>query len=161
MILFTKGIVKNMAETKKEIYERSLYFVKNSQNSKRVTIYSELVNLLYNSFPDMDWVGFYEKDEEKDELYLSIYVGSEACEIIPTSKGVCGKCFTEGKTQLVEDVHLLPYHIACSSSTKSEIVVPVFRNKNCVAVLDIDSDKKSTFDDIDQKYLEEIVGYLI
>ena len=109
----------------------------------------------------MDWVGFYEKDEEKDELYLSIYVGSEACEIIPTFKGVCGKCFVEGKTQLVEDVHLLPYHIACSSSTNSEIVVPVFRNKNCVAVLDIDSDKKSTFDDIDQKYLEEIVGYLI
>ena len=149
-----------MADTKKEIYERILYFIKNSQNSKRITLYSELVNLLYNNFEDMDWVGFYEKDEAKDELYLSVYVGSEACEIIPTSKGICGKCFTEQKTQLVDDVHSLPYHIACSSSTNSEIVVPVFRDNKCVAVLDIDSDKYSTFNDIDQSYLELIVCYL-
>ena len=149
-----------MEETKIEIYERILNFIKNSQNSKRVTLYSELVNLLYNNFPDMDWVGFYEKDEEKDELFLSIYVGSEACEIIPISKGVCGKCFREEQTQIVEDVHSLPYHIACSSSTNSEIVVPVFKNEKCIAVLDIDSNKLSIFDSIDQHYLEEIASYL-
>ena len=149
-----------MLESKKEIYERILYFFKHSQNSKKITLYSELVNLLFNNFSYMDWVGFYEKDNDKDELYLSIYVGSEACEIIPTHKGVCGKCFTEAKTQLENDVTSLPYHIACSSTTKSEIVVPVFENNKCVAVLDIDSDESSAFDEIDKQYLEEIVKYL-
>ena len=149
-----------MEENKAEIYERILYFFKHSQNSKRITLYSELVNLLFNNFPYMDWVGFYEKDNEKDELYLSSYVGSEACEIIPTHRGVCGKCFTEEKTQLENDVTSLPYHIACSSTTKSEIVIPVFSGNKCVAVLDIDSDNPFAFDEIDKKYLEEIVKYL-
>ena len=149
-----------MEENKIDIYERILYFFKHSQNCKRITRYSELVNLLFNNFQYMDWVGFYEKDNNKDELYLSVYVGSEACEIIPTHKGVCGKCFIEEKTQLENDVTSLPYHIACSSTTKSEIVVPVFEKNKCVAVLDIDSDHTSAFDEIDKKYLEEIVKYL-
>ena len=149
-----------MKESKTEIYERILYFFKHSQNSKRITRYSELVNLLFNNFQYMDWVGFYEKDNEKDELYLSVYVGSEACEIIPVHKGVCGKCFAEEKTQLENDVASLPYHIACSSTTKSEIVVPVFDENKCVAVLDIDSDNSFAFDEIDKKYIEEIVKYL-
>ena len=75
-----------MKESKTEIYERILYFFKHSQNGKRITRYSELVNLLFNNFQYMDWVGFYEKDNEKDELYLSVYVGSEACEIISVHK---------------------------------------------------------------------------
>ena len=149
-----------MMESKIEIYERILYFFKHSHNSKKITLYSELVNILFNKFTYMDWVGFYEKDDVKEELYLSIYVGSEACEIIPTSKGVCGKCFVEGKTQLENDVTSLPYHIACSSTTKSEIVIPVFDGNKCVAVLDIDSDEPSAFDETDKKYLEEIVKYL-
>ena len=149
-----------MEENGIDIYERILYFFKHSKNSKRITRYSELVNLLFNNFQYMDWVGFYEKDNDKDELYLSVYVGSEACEIIPTHNGVCGKCFTEEKTQLENDVTSLPYHIACSSTTKSEIVVPIFDGDKCVAVLDIDSDHASAFDEIDKKYLEEIVKYL-
>ena len=73
---------------------------------------------------------------------------------------MCGKCFTEEKTQLENDVTSLPYHIACSSTTKSEIVVPVFDENKCVAVLDIDSDNPFAFDEIDKKYIEEIVKYL-
>ena len=143
-------------EKKIETYKNILSFVKSSLGNRKVTLYSEIVNLLFNNFDHMDWVGFYEKDENKDELYLSIYVGNDACEIIKITKGVCGKCFVEGKTQLVPDVHKLPYHIACSSTTNSEIVVPIFIKDKCVAVLDIDSDEYNAFDDIDQKYLEEL-----
>jgi len=143
-------------EKKIETYKYILDFVKNSLGNRKVTLYSEIVNLLFNNFDYMNWVGFYEKDENKDELYLSIYVGNDACEIIPITKGVCGKCFVEGKTQLVSDVHELPYHIACSSSTNSEIVVPIFKEDKCVAVLDIDSGNFAAFDDVDVYYLEEI-----
>lgn len=143
-------------EKKIETYSYILSFIKNSLGNRKVTLYSEIVNLLFNNFGYMNWVGFYEKDENKDELYLSIYVGSDACEIIPTTKGVCGKCFAEEKTQLVPNVHDLPYHIACSSSTNSEIVVPIFNNNRCIAVLDIDSDNFDAFDDVDKNYLEEI-----
>ena len=143
-------------EKKIENYKYILDFVKNSLGNRKVTLYSEIVNLLFNNFDYMNWVGFYEKDENKDELYLSIYVGNDACEIIPITKGVCGKCFIEGKTQLVSDVHELPYHIACSSSTNSEIVIPIFEEDKCVAVLDIDSDNFAAFDDVDVYYLEEI-----
>ena len=147
-------------EKKIETYKTIISFVKNSLNNRKVTLYSEIVNLLSNSFSHMNWVGFYEKDENKDELYLSIYVGSEACEIIPINNGVCGKCYRERKTQLVRDVHELPYHIACSSSTNSEIVLPIFNKDNCVAVLDIDSDSLDAFDEIDRKYLEEIASLI-
>lgn len=143
-------------EKKIETYSYILGFIKNSLGNRKVTLYSEIVNLLFNNFEYMNWVGFYEKDEDKDELYLSIYVGNDACEIIPVTKGVCGKCFMEQKTQLVPNVHNLPYHIACSSSTNSEIVVPIFGNNKCIAVLDIDSDNFDAFDDIDNRYLEEI-----
>ena len=112
-------------KNKQETYELIIAFIKSSSHQKKVTIYSEVVNFLKWKFDYMDWVGFYDKDEGKDELYLSIYVGDDACEIIPITKGVCGKCYSENKTQIVDDVHSLPYHIACSSSTNSEIVVPI------------------------------------
>ena len=149
-----------MLETKQEVYERIIGFIKNSQNNRKVTLYSEVVNLLFNNFSYMDWVGFYEKDENKDELYLSIYVGNDACEIIPITKGVCGKCFVSKETQLVHNVHELPYHIACSSSTNSEIVLPIIKNNQCVAVLDIDSNQFDAFNEVDKKYLEEICLYI-
>lgn len=147
-------------ENKIEQYQMIISFIKNSPNSKKVTIFSELVNLLKNNFEYMDWVGFYDKDENKEELFLSYYVGSEACEIIKLPNGVCGRCFVEQKTQLVRDVRDIPYHIACSSSTISEIVVPLFKNGKVVSVLDIDSDLENAFDETDQKYLEEICKML-
>ena len=145
---------------KEEIYQNIIAFLKQGQGLKRVTICSEIVNLLFSSFEDMNWVGFYEKDPIRNELFLSIYVGSEACEKINIDSGVCGKCYREQTTQIVSNVHEIPYHIACSSSTLSEIVVPVFENEKCVMILDIDSDNENVFDEIDQKYLEEIVKFI-
>ena len=148
--------------TKTDIYQNILAFLYSSPSNRKITVYSEVVNTLYNYFEYMDWVGFYEKDENKDELFLSIYVGSEACEKINVDKGVCGKCYREKTTQIVANVHKIPYHIACSSSTMSEIVVPIYNDKHeCVAVLDIDSDLENAFDETDKYYLEKIADLLV
>ena len=101
------------------------------------------------------WTGFYRVIG--DELLLGPFQGPIACMHIPYGKGVCGTAWQRAKTIVVPDVEQFPGHIACSSESKSEIVVPVFgRDGKVVAVLDIDSEHLVTFDDIDRKYLEEI-----
>ncbi len=101
------------------------------------------------------WVGFYLV--HNNELVLGPFQGSIACTRIPFGKGVCGTSWKEQKTILVEDVDTFPGHIACSSLSRSEIVVPVFNKNNVVTmVLDIDSDKFADFDETDQKYLEQL-----
>lgn len=103
------------------------------------------------------WIGFYLV--KNDELVLGPFQGPVACTRIGKGKGVCGKSWAEGKTIIVENVDQFPGHIACSSLSKSEIVVPVLRDGKVVAVLDADSEEPSHFSDIDQKYLEEIVAF--
>ena len=101
------------------------------------------------------WTGFYRVID--NELVLGPFQGPVACIHIPYGKGVCGTAWQRGETVIVPDVEQFPGHIACSSESKSEIVVPVFDNDGKVmAVLDIDSDRLATFDDIDRKYLEDI-----
>ena len=101
------------------------------------------------------WTGFYRVIG--DELVLGPFQGPVACMHIPYGKGVCGTAWQRAETVIVPDVEQFPGHIACSSESKSEIVVPVFGNDGKVmAVLDIDSKELATFDDIDRKYLEEI-----
>ena len=101
------------------------------------------------------WTGFYRV--VSDELLLGPFQGPVACMHIPFGKGVCGTAWKQAETVVVPDVEQFPGHIACSSESKSEIVVPVFGNdKTVVAVLDIDSEKLNTFDETDRKYLEEI-----
>lgn len=101
------------------------------------------------------WVGFYLV--EKNELVLGPFQGSIACTRIEYEKGVCGTAWKEQKTIIVEDVDKFPGHIACSSLSRSEIVVPILNKNNVVTmVLDVDSNRLSDFDLIDQKYLEEI-----
>jgi len=104
------------------------------------------------------WTGFYLVKE--DELVLAPFQGPVACTRIKKGRGVCGTSWAEAKTLIVPDVEQFPGHIACSSLSKSEIVVPVIRNNSVVAVLDVDSDVYNSFDTIDQQYLEEIVGLL-
>ncbi|GAB3002873.1 GAF domain-containing protein [Cyclobacterium sediminis] len=104
------------------------------------------------------WVGFY--IVKKGELVLGPFQGPVACTRIQKGKGVCGKAWETGETQLVPDVNAFPGHIACSASSQSEIVVPVSKGKEIIAVLDIDSDQLDAFDAVDQKYLEEMVGWL-
>lgn len=101
------------------------------------------------------WTGFYRV--VGDELVLGPFQGPVACMHIPYGKGVCGTAWQRAETVIVPDVEQFPGHIACSSESRSEIVVPVFGSDGKVmAVLDIDSERLATFDDIDRKYLEEI-----
>lgn len=105
------------------------------------------------------WTGFY--IVHSDELRLGPFQGSVACMHIPFGRGVCGTAWKEAKTIVVPDVEEFPGHIACSSLSRSEIVVPVFDTEGKVkAVLDIDSKEFNTFDEVDQHWLEEIVLYL-
>lgn len=107
------------------------------------------------------WVGFYvvkkSFDYAQDELVLAPFQGPVACTRIRKGKGVCGSSWAEAKTLIVPDVEKFPGHIACSSLSKSEIVVPVIRNGKVVAVLDVDSEDLDQFDTTDQYYLEQIV----
>jgi GAF domain-containing protein len=104
------------------------------------------------------WVGFYWVHE--DELVLGPFQGPVACTRIKKGRGVCGGAWEQGKTLLVQDVEKFPGHIACSSASKSEIVVPVFKNGQIVGVLDVDSELLSHFDETDQQYLEKIVALI-
>ena len=104
------------------------------------------------------WVGFYLVKNE--ELVLGPFQGPVACTRIKKGRGVCGSSWADAKTLIVPDVEKFPGHIACSSLSKSEIVVPIIRNENVVAVLDVDSLDLNSFDQTDQLYLEQIVSLL-
>ena len=101
------------------------------------------------------WTGFYRVIN--NELVLGPFQGPVACTRIAYGKGVCGTSWKEAKTIVVEDVHQFPGHIACSSASKSEIVVPIFKDNQVVGVLDIDSENLATFDNIDKEWLERII----
>jgi len=101
------------------------------------------------------WVGFYVVQGE--ELVLGPFQGPIACTRIRRGRGVCGTSWAEARTVLVPDVEAFPGHIACSSDSKSEIVVPVFKNGEVVAVLDVDSDRLADFDADDQAALEQLM----
>ena len=104
------------------------------------------------------WTGFYRV--ENDELVLGPFQGPIACTRIKYGRGVCGTSWQREETVIVPNVHEFPGHIACSSASNSEIVVPVFHNDKVIAVLDIDSTEFGTFDETDKAYLEQIVGLL-
>lgn len=107
---------------------------------------------------DFFWVGFYVV--KKDMLVLAPFQGPIACTRIRHGKGVCGTAWKEAKTLIVPDVEQFPGHIACNAASRSEIVVPVIREGKVIAVLDIDSDKPDSFDEVDANYLERICGLL-
>ena len=104
------------------------------------------------------WIGFYLVKD--DELVLGPFQGSVACYRIRKGRGVCGTAWAEAKTQVVPDVEQFPGHIACSSLSKSEIVVPIFQGNEVIGVLDIDSDQLATFDETDRIYLEKMMEIL-
>ncbi len=116
-------------------------------------------NILHHAFDHYFWTGFYLVDPDKpEELVIGPYQGTLGCLRIPFGKGVCGAAAASGETQLVEDVHAFPDHIACDARSESEIVVPVRNAKGAlIAVFDVDSDEKAMFDEIDQQALEAIL----
>lgn len=111
------------------------------------------------------WVGFYlvkssSAKATADELVLGPFQGPVACTRIKKGRGVCGTAWQNASTRIVDDVEKFPGHIACSSLSRSEIVVPMISNGEVVGVLDVDSELLSQFDEVDKKYLEQIVAIL-
>lgn len=119
-----------------------------------------VASMLADAFPAFFWTGFYVVDPTKEnELVVGPYQGTLGCLRIPFARGVCGAAAREQRTQIVEDVHAFPGHIACDSRSQSEIVVPVLdANRKLIAVLDVDATEKSAFDAIDQQWLERLMA---
>jgi GAF domain-containing protein len=113
---------------------------------------ANIAALLWEYLPDVNWTGFYRVVD--GELVLGPFQGKAACIRIPFGKGVCGTAAQSGETQLVEDVHDFPGHIACDANSASELVVPVRRNGTVIAVIDLDSPTLNRFDAEDAKGVE-------
>ena len=122
---------------------------------------SKLANasaFLFNSLEDVSWVGFYLLDN--NYLYLGPFQGKVACTVIPVGKGVCGTAVANKETILVKNVHEFPGHIACDSESNSEIVIPIYKNKDLYMVLDIDSKSLNRFSELDKIGLEKITNVI-
>lgn len=145
--------------TKQESYISVLRRVESLLEGERDIIanMANLSSLLHGTF-GFWWTGFYRV--VGDELVLGPFQGPLACTRIPFGKGVCGNAWKAGKTIVVPDVDKFPGHIACSSESRSEIVVPVRKDGEIIAVLDIDSREYCRFNETDRKYLEMIVDKL-
>ena len=124
---------------------------------------ANISSMLHDTF-GFWWTGFYRVCEihgtEDSMLILGPFQGPLACSRIRFGKGVCGTAWAQGETIIVPDVELFPGHIACSSASRSEIVVPIYKAEEVIAVLDIDSAEKNTFDQTDKDWLEKIAGLL-
>jgi len=120
---------------------------------------SNLTATLKETFDKISWVGFYIFDDKK--LYLGPFQGKVACSVIELGKGVCGTAAQNRKSIIVPDVEKFPGHIACDSGSRSEIVVPIIKNEKLFGVLDLDSYEYNSFDETDQKYLEDISRFLV
>lgn len=145
-------------DSKKELYENLLPQLKALVEGEN-DIIANMANVsacLKDTF-NFWWVGFYRVIN--DELVLGPFQGPLACTRIRKGKGVCGTAWQKAETVVVPDVDEFPGHIACSSLTKSEIVVPIFKGNDVVAVLDIDSERLANFDETDKSFLEELVTY--
>ncbi|WP_299195754.1 GAF domain-containing protein [uncultured Erythrobacter sp.] len=119
--------------------------------------------LIWEFVPELNWAGFYRMGANANgakELVLGPFVGRPACIRIPLGKGVCGTAASEGATQLVEDVHAFPGHIACDAASRSEVVVPVMRAGEVAAVIDLDSPEAARFDAEDAAGLEKLAQIL-
>lgn len=144
---------------KKEKYELLLAQVEavTSDEADMIANMANVAAMIHETF-GFWWTGFYRVIG--DELVLGPFQGPMACTRIKKGRGVCGTAWAEEQTQVVPDVDKFPGHIACSSASRSEIVVPIFREGEVVAVLDIDSQHLNTFDDTDRQCLEKIVTLL-
>jgi L-methionine (R)-S-oxide reductase len=140
----------------KELYHQAAIMVRGESDIIAQT--ANISALFWYSLPDINWVGFYFYKER--ELVLGPFQGKPACLRIAPGKGVCGTAFSSQKTIRVDDVHIFPGHIACDPESRSEIVVPVFKNKKVIAVLDVDSPVAGRFNEEDQAGLEKIVRLL-
>ena len=161
-ILKDKGKMEQLiiqGSTKQERYEALLPQIEAVVEGETDLIanMANVAAMLHETF-GIWWTGFYRV--VGDELVLGPFQGPMACTRIGKGRGVCGTAWAKAETQVVPDVDKFPGHIACSSASRSEIVVPVFRGGRVIAVLDIDSARLATFDETDRRYLEQIVRLL-
>lgn len=145
----------NKIDRYREIYKKIAAVV--SDETDMIANYANTASLLHEAF-GFWWTGFYIVKD--DQLVLGPFQGPVACTRIPYGKGVCGTSWARKETIIVPDVHTFPGHIACSSLSQSEIVVPIIKNGKVHAVIDIDSKELSTFDQTDGVWLERIVELL-
>jgi L-methionine (R)-S-oxide reductase len=129
-----------------------------SGESDGVANMSNIAALLWEFLPDVNWTGFYRVVD--GELVLGPFQGKAACIRIPFGRGVCGAAAQTGETQLVEDVHAFPGHIACDANSASELVVPVMRDGQVIAVVDLDSPSRGRFDQDDALGIESLVAVI-
>lgn len=125
------------------------------EESWHISVFANVSALLFETMENINWAGFY--IVRNGELTLGPFQGKVACIHIGKGKGVCGTAWDRDETVVVPDVHQFPGHIACDSASRSEIVIPVHRNGEVFAVLDIDSPVKDRFGEKDKKGLEQIV----
>lgn len=146
-------VVQGGKEEKYEVLYRQIEALMEGE-SDMIANMANVATMIHSTF-HFWWTGFYRVVGE--ELVLSPFQGDLACSRIKYGRGVCGTAWKSQTTQVVPDVELFPGHIACSSLSRSEIVVPVWRGGEIVAVLDIDSEHLATFDQVDRLWLEKIV----
>ena len=138
------------------LYEQTKALTENEKDL--IANLSNISACLNENLDNINWVGFYIM--KNNELVLGPFQGKPACIRIPVGKGVCGTCVKERKIQRVEDVHKFPGHIACDGASNSEIVLPIFKNNEVVAVLDIDSPIFNRFSLEDETKLKEVADYI-
>ena len=133
-------------------------FFPENESFEDITLLSNTSAIIYELFPNINWVGFYIYID--NILQLGPFQGKPACMKIPLDKGVCGFCASNRKSIIVDDVHLFPGHIACDSASNSELVVPIIINDKLYGLLDIDSPIKSRFSKEDLDTMEKIINYI-
>lgn len=144
------ALYQEICEQLQELIGNESNFIANAANTSA---------LLFQSLPDVNWVGFY--IAEGQELVLGPFQGKPACVRIPFGKGVCGKAAKQRSTVIVPDVNRFPGHIACDTASQSEIVVPLLNWGRVLGVLDIDSASLNRFDDEDEEGLESVVSIFL
>jgi GAF domain-containing protein len=130
------------------------------ENIPLISNLSNVSSIIKDGIKGTSWAGFYLTSSEETSLYLGPFQGKVACTIIPFDKGVCGKCAATKEIQLVPDVNKFKGHIACSSTSRSEVVVPLIKDGKCVGVIDLDSDDYDNFTEDDCLTLESIAKLL-
>jgi len=147
---------------KRARYEKTLLSIEKMIDGEKdlMTVLSTISCELYHAFDHWNWVGFYRRVDERT-LKVGPYQGGHGCLTIDRDRGVCGACLREKSIILVKDVSTVHDHIACSSETKSEIVLPIIGNSGTVlAVFDLDSTEIGAFDETDKEYLSKVVDWI-
>ena len=150
---------QQLTGTQAEQYEQLLQQASALVHGESDKIAANLSALVFHSLPDLNWVGFYFYDGT--ELVVGPFQGLPACVRIALGRGVCGTAAVTKQTQRIADVDTFPGHIPCDSASRSELVVPLYKNENLIGVFDLDSPKLDRFNDVDQQNLEAIADIFL